>query len=239
MFAGMREIYPQLMAISQVAVATAKALSDAIFRNQHVRLFSNYLVKYATEDSQQESKFAEFATLNPAHLGLPRRFWLTPKRDVTSTPPYLAAIDVARKLPDCESPVTKAMCMVDIGKAIGDCILSYWDKNQLPPDQLLLGADDFLPIFSFVLIKANVPHVFTECKYTEDFLDEFSMSDELGYAVVTCQTSICFIRCLQQKDIEEATASTKGGAVSDRDWLEQQLVYGLLDLASAQKQVVT
>eukprot|EP01105_Mastigella_eilhardi_P007187 TRINITY_DN1865_c0_g1_i1.p1 TRINITY_DN1865_c0_g1~~TRINITY_DN1865_c0_g1_i1.p1 ORF type:complete len:855 (-),score=134.91 TRINITY_DN1865_c0_g1_i1:68-2632(-) len=204
-------------------VAARHALYHIIFAEENAVLFLKYESKFEVEDKILADKCEEFATINMAHLGLPRRFWLVP-RGGEDTPPYLEAILIARTLPDFSSPIAKAKVLVAIGGAIGRCIQQYWKadtEHNLPPDSLLLGADDFLPIYAFVLLRAKISRAHSQGKYMEHFLDESSMAGELGYAVVTYQTSLIFIKCLKQQDFvhgdnEVADWLTEGHRVVSR-----------------------
>lgn len=70
-----------------------------------------------------------------------------------------------------------------------------------------------MPLFSLVLIKANIEHPVTsnrkglysvnlsDSKYIEHFLREEDLHGEQGYILVTLQTSLSFISCLTQEQI--------------------------------------
>jgi hypothetical protein len=43
------------------------------------------------------------------------------------------------------------------------------------------GADQLLPLFSYVLVKANIPYAFSESILLSDFIGERELAGELGY----------------------------------------------------------
>ena len=55
---------------------------------------------------------------------------------------------------------------------------------------LFRGGDDFLPIFIYVVIKANVPNVYSELSFMELFIDDTQAIEREGYLLATLQVCI-------------------------------------------------
>ena len=43
------------------------------------------------------------------------------------------------------------------------------------------GADDFLPIFIYVVLKAKVPSLYTNCEYIQSYLNPAALMSKAGY----------------------------------------------------------
>lgn len=44
-----------------------------------------------------------------------------------------------------------------------------------------VGADELLPIYFYVFIKADVPHIYSEYQFMYDFVDDAVQNSEWGY----------------------------------------------------------
>ena len=56
--------------------------------------------------------------------------------------------------------------------------------------QVLLGADDLLPIFSYCLVYAEVPCAYSELAFMNDFVLDEDLNGEIGYVLATLHTSL-------------------------------------------------
>jgi hypothetical protein len=66
------------------------------------------------------------------------------------------------------------------------------------------GADELLPIFAFVVIKANVPNVYSEASFMELFIEDQQAVQREGYALATMQSALMAICSLSQLSIGES-----------------------------------
>ena len=74
------------------------------------------------------------------------------------------------------SPAEKARCVMEVQESIIECC-----KETDAP----IGADDLLPLLTYVMARAQVPHLAAEVRYAVDFLAENLCSGEMGY-YLTC-----------------------------------------------------
>jgi len=99
--------------------------------------------------------------------------------------PFLDAIDTLCEFGTFKTPQAKLRCLTRTSKHIEEYLSKYVSS---------FGADEFLPVFTFVLVQADIDHLNAECKFVEDFMDadaKFSMS---GYLFTQLQVAIGFLK---------------------------------------------
>ena len=63
------------------------------------------------------------------------------------------------------------------------------------------GADDLLPILSYIIVKSNVKNFYSELEMISDFVKDNYLKGELCYYLVSFQTAISFIDCLDNEQV--------------------------------------
>ena len=58
------------------------------------------------------------------------------------------------------------------------------------------GADDFLPIFIYAVLKANVPSLHSNCEYIQNYHNPQALMSKSGYCFVNLRSAIEFILTL-------------------------------------------
>ncbi|KAH3763047.1 hypothetical protein Pelo_5099 [Pelomyxa schiedti] len=196
-----------------------RALWEVVFDLNYKSLWGRYCKKFHTEDEDFKAGCSKLQDITTQSLGISRRFCLsTPspfllaQEGSANYTPYKDSINEIKKLDTLTTPWLKLNCLVKVGAHIVGTVEQHWG-DQLPPDQLNIGADDFLPIISFVLIKGNLDHPFTTFKYIEHFLREEDISGEPAYILTTFQTSLALIEALIVKEVsppQEARRTPSG-----------------------------
>lgn len=152
-------------------------------------------------------------TINPAHLGIKQDFWLLPD-DLSEDAPYFKAISKLQQLPQHETPTGKINCLVDSAKAIIESIKDYWKKKQKDTEKIEIGGDELLPLFTYILIKANTPNLCSESNFISTFISEQSSIEQGGYLLATLQTAMSFLVCLEQSDMEKSVKELLEAAIA-------------------------
>ncbi|XP_054956532.1 VPS9 domain-containing protein 1 isoform X3 [Pan paniscus] len=62
-----------------------------------------------------------------------------------------------------------------------------------PPDS---GADDLLPILSFVVLRSGLPQLASECAALEEFIHEGYLIGEEGYCLTSLQSALSYVELL-------------------------------------------
>jgi len=109
--------------------------------------------------------------------------------------PYIMAIQELDRMLDYTDLYDKLNCLILVRHYIQDSITAYWKKRgQFVQDDLIMDTDNLILILSYVIIHCQVPHLFSEFNFIDDFIDPFSERDEPGYCVTILNTALLYIR---------------------------------------------
>lgn len=64
-----------------------------------------------------------------------------------------------------------------------------------------IGADDFLPIFIWVVLTSNVTDLMSNCEYIQAFHNPFRLMGRTGYCLVNLQSAAEFIDSLEADSV--------------------------------------
>jgi len=83
------------------------------------------------------------------------------------------------------------------------------------------GADDFLPIFIYVVLHADVPRLHSNCDYVEAFHNPTALMSKAGYCFVNLRSAIEFLLTVEASQINMdedafAAALAAGEAAVDK-----------------------
>jgi len=58
---------------------------------------------------------------------------------------------------------------------------------------ITVSADELVPLITYIVLKARIPHFFIHMKFIESFIDERKLIGEEGWLLATIQAVINFI----------------------------------------------
>lgn len=134
--------------------------------------------------------------------------------------PYRRAIQTLRKISFLKSPRDKLGCILHTFMDVIQCVTDFWDVYERDPVvyvaqpltcflTLFRSADDLVPIFSYVILKAHVPKLYSEMNFIWEFATDSEMKGKYGYSFATFQIGVEVIARLSQ---EEAHCAAKDEA---------------------------
>jgi len=182
-----------------------------------------YKAKCKEEDIAHSKKVGAFLTVSPGHLAIKEKFWLSwsdkPLPDDLDLvkPTYHSAITTLKQLPSFHTPARKAACIVATANAVIDAVRVHYQGSKDDQD-ITVSADDLLPILTYVMIKANVPDICSEVAFVSDFLSDMEARSIEGYTLVTAQTCISFIGCLETSELSQNAAQLFEKIASEQNW---------------------
>eukprot|EP01105_Mastigella_eilhardi_P004413 TRINITY_DN1590_c0_g1_i1.p1 TRINITY_DN1590_c0_g1~~TRINITY_DN1590_c0_g1_i1.p1 ORF type:complete len:343 (-),score=61.84 TRINITY_DN1590_c0_g1_i1:592-1620(-) len=176
-------------------VTVQQAITELILERQYSLLWPHYCAKFFSQDDAHVKRVLAFANIvHLSHLGVPQKFWGKDTSDQYST-----AITTLRKLSSYKTPYMKAQCIADTGKEITQFVRSLYKDAK---ERQQLAADDFLPLFAYVVIKAEMQHPYATTKFIEHFWGE-DLTGEQQYMLITFETSLSFVDCLDKTIITQ------------------------------------
>ncbi|PRP88919.1 erythrocyte binding protein [Planoprotostelium fungivorum] len=200
--------YQELLEISEQTLDYCReAVADLLFPKIYKELFELFKIRYEEEDITHTKKMREFLVVNFAHLGIPQVFWLTPDGDgeMSMQIAYGKAISTLQQLSHCNSPNKKTDCLTETAKGIVTCVSEYWkERKHQTSSKIIVGGDEFLPLFTYVLIRASIPYLYSEAMFMDTFISPKKAMEQGGYLVATLHTSLSFCMCLSQDQMEKS-----------------------------------
>jgi len=106
--------------------------------------------------------------------------------------PYCAAVRTLRLVPRVKTPREKIETMTRALSYVAQAVDEFWAPHG---KKVVVGADDLVPIFSYVVALAKVPNIYSEMSYTMEFSNESSLRGKYGYSIATLQ--ICVEHVIQ------------------------------------------
>ncbi|XP_045843429.1 VPS9 domain-containing protein 1 isoform X1 [Meles meles] len=144
-----------------------------------------------------------YRNASPVAIGIPRK--LLP-RDLEASGagayPYCAAAQELGLLVLESCPQKKLECIVRVLRVICACAEDYCRAQEAAPEArpllgaTAIGADDLLPILSFVVLRSGLPQLVSECAALEEFIHEGYLIGEEGYCLTSLQSALSYVELL-------------------------------------------
>ncbi|KAK7790528.1 hypothetical protein R5R35_001925 [Gryllus longicercus] len=207
------------------------AILEAVMHKLVVRPLKEHLYRLFVEEYSRSGAIQLLAdnisyarTRQPHELGLRARLALPP-------PAALAAVCAPlRRLQEVDSPLEKLECLLACIAAIFSAV-----KQANRGRHLTLGADDFLPLFVWVLVRSGMVAAEVEAEYMWGLLHPSLLSGEGGYYLTTLSSAVHVLKnfraCHERQERALALGHAGAGAL---DWR----VGSLSELRSVLKIVV-
>ena len=104
--------------------------------------------------------------------------------------------------PLCITPGDKNACIVRCAAVIFRALsLASKKLSQGKDDGSTCGADDFLPLFIWVVLRAQVPGLLATSNYIEAFLNPERLMGKDGYCLMNLRSAIMFIKDLTASSV--------------------------------------
>ena len=114
--------------------------------------------------------------------------------------PYKKAADYFSNLSTLTNPEEKFNCVKKTLDLIASAVDDFVREQNLE-ERNLIGADDLIPILSYVIAKSKVENLPTEITYMQEFCDDpvGISKGESGYLLVSLQTCLDYLHMLSSK----------------------------------------
>ncbi|XP_067854187.1 VPS9 domain-containing protein 1 [Heptranchias perlo] len=141
-----------------------------------------------------------YRTAGPADVGVTAK--LFPKESASSSDsyPYEVAVQELRLITKEYCPQKKLECIVRTLRLICECAEHYCNSREAGTLHVAsaIGADDLLPILSYVVLKSNLTQLISECAALEEFIHEGYLIGEEGYCLTSMQSALSYVESLSK-----------------------------------------
>lgn len=186
-------------------------VSRFIFAQLHSRIFP---CEPTDEDFKVASHISRLAWLRPRHLDIPEC--------LAETPQAARAAELLRRMHTLRCPsdmldimarafriVTKAACtraqLTSVSRTSrGRSFTRLSSASSVSVEGLqgdAFGADESLPLFILVILRANPPMFSSVITYAERFTDRAQMLTEQGYALTQARAAVSFAATVRREDL--------------------------------------
>ncbi|XP_053772176.1 VPS9 domain-containing protein 1 isoform X2 [Desmodus rotundus] len=166
-------------------------------------LLALYRSVHRTRETALSRSMELYRNAPPAALGIPSKLLpRDPESLGTSAYPYWAAAQELGLLVLESCPQKKLECIVRALRAICACAEGYHRAQEPAPEAgpqpgaAAIGADDLLPILSFVVLRSGLPQLVSECAALEEFIHEGYLIGEGGYCLTSLQSALSYLELL-------------------------------------------
>lgn len=142
---------------------------------------------------------------SPRDIGVSEKFCLC--RDLSSDPvlsglpPYNAVVQSFQSVVHITTPSKKLDQLVHSSQLICQCIDEFY--SNLDSSSPHMGADEMLPVLSYVILKTEQPMLVGDCFALMEFIDEGSLMGERGYCLTSVMTAMDFLLSLSSSTSPE------------------------------------
>ncbi|XP_059569964.1 VPS9 domain-containing protein 1 isoform X3 [Alligator mississippiensis] len=191
-----------LLAFEGLNAAPAKdqclaCIEEAFFPPLWAPLLALYRSVYKAQEAALSWGMERHHNTPPADMGVPSK--LLPWDSATQAPgsyPYSAAVQELRLIALESCPQRKLDCIVRALRMICECAEEYCGARESQPPAAAIGADDLLPILSYVAVRSSLPQLVSECAALEEFIHEGYLIGEEGYCLTSLQSALAFLESL-------------------------------------------
>ncbi|XP_008561775.1 PREDICTED: LOW QUALITY PROTEIN: VPS9 domain-containing protein 1 [Galeopterus variegatus] len=140
----------------------------------------------------------------PTAIGIPPKLLpQDPEAKGAGVYPYCTAAQELGLLVLESCPQKKLECIVRTLRVICVCAEDYCHAQEAvaeagpqPGAPAAIGADDLLPILSFVVLRSGLPQLVSECAALEEFIHEGYLIGEEGYCLTSLQSALSYVELL-------------------------------------------
>ncbi|NXM09731.1 VP9D1 protein, partial [Tyrannus savana] len=193
-----------LLAFEGLGTAAGKdqclaCLEEAFFPPLWAPLLALYRAVYRPREAALALSMERHRHAGPADMGLASRLFPS----APGRAPYASAVQDLRLIPLETCPRKKLECIVRALRGICECAEEYCGARDLrTPASAAIphcpsGADDLLPILSYVVLQTGLPQLVSECAALEEFIHEGYLIGEEGYCLTSLQSALSYVESLQ------------------------------------------
>lgn len=125
--------------------------------------------------------------------------------------PYQSSIDLLNNLKLFQTPYEKITLLQSISTDVIDNVMKAWKpmEEYLPKNYLSIDGDELILIFSFIIIKAQMPELLSHLYFIKMFTTQDTKSSMTGYYYTTIEASVITVKGIDEQEIEKKNNKKK------------------------------
>ncbi|KAM9854332.1 VPS9 domain-containing protein 1 [Aulostomus maculatus] len=145
-----------------------------------------------------EKSMKLYEDASPADFGVPLKLFPQDPDTLQGSYPYECAVQELKLLTKDCCPQRKLECIVRTLRLICACAEDYRCLHEVDSTSqtAAIGADDLLPILSFVVLQCQCPQLVSECAALEEFIHEGYLIGEEGYCLTSMQSALAYVESM-------------------------------------------
>ncbi|KAM9191701.1 VPS9 domain-containing protein 1 [Dugong dugon] len=174
-------------------------MEEAFFSPLWAPLLALYRSVHRAREVALSRSMELYRNMAATALGVPTKLLPQgPEAQGTGAYPYHAAVQELGLLVLESCPQKKLECIVRALRVICACAEDCCRAQEAsaPPGAAAIGADDLLPILSFVVLRSGLPQLVSECAALEEFVHEGYLIGEEGYCLTSLQSALSYVELL-------------------------------------------
>ncbi|XP_074825045.1 VPS9 domain-containing protein 1 isoform X3 [Natator depressus] len=174
-------------------------IEEAFFSPLWAPLLALYRRVYQAREVALSRSMERHRNMPPSEIGVSANlFPQDGEGRVAGSYPYSTAVQELGLILLESCPQRKLECIVRALRVICECAEEYCTARESwpQPGSAAIGADDLLPILSYVVLKSDLPQLVAECAALEEFIHEGYLIGEEGYCLTSLQSALSYVESL-------------------------------------------
>jgi len=188
LLASIYHVFPPLGASEVLSQATEVAVEMVLFLRLYRPVMQLVEIKFKEQDDICDSQFSQFGGLDSKPLQFNVR-----AKHCLDFETYSPAVSLMCGFSGLQSPLEKVRRIKEACGRLSTTI-SAVDGNPI-------GADDLLPLFSYIAACAQVPKFYSQVQFMELFTGEEANCGEAGYYLAMTQSTVSYIMQMNGEEI--------------------------------------
>ncbi|XP_078114153.1 VPS9 domain-containing protein 1 isoform X2 [Sander vitreus] len=180
------------------------SIEEAFFMPLWSALLALFRRVHREKEQAFEKSMKLYCNISPGDFGVPLKLFPEDPGALQGSYPYESAVQELKLLiKDC-CPQRKLECIVRTLRLICACAEDYRCLHDVDstPKTAAIGADDLLPILSFVALRCQCPQLVSECAALEEFIHEGYLIGEEGYCLTSMQSALAYVESLYTEETQ-------------------------------------
>ncbi|KAM6937389.1 VPS9 domain-containing protein 1 [Xenentodon cancila] len=174
------------------------SIEEAFFTPLWTALVALFRRVHREREQALEKGLRLYCSASPGDVGVSLKLFPQDPGMLQGSYPYESAVQELKLLVQDCCPQRKLECIVRTLRHICVCAEDYrcLQEDDSTPKTAAIGADDLLPILSFVAIKCQCPQLVSECAALEEFIHEGYLIGEEGYCLTSLRSALAYVESL-------------------------------------------